>query len=786
MKDMVRKFHKQNSGSTLVIVLTVVAFLSILAVVVTSSAAANYRMKMVNKQAQKAFYTSEDAVNEIYAALGKVAMECFDNAYNEEMATVIKNTNIGGSNVEYTLSNLTTNSNLRKNFTYRLVSSEGLGLLSTDGDKYNENIFAKDYISDEEKDKFVNLLNSYLEDKEGSLQVESVGTIGVKKSDSEANSQLSVYTLTFQQCKVKYLTEEAYYSDIIFDGNIGMPDVYIDFATDVNNSLKTFTEYALIGNTGVRVEENYELNLNGNMYAGKAKGLVLNNLSTLTSGAVKIISGGDISVINANMNTSGAEIWCTSLLTQGTEGATVNILNGQTFVKDDLQVDGDNGKVIVGGSYFGYSYQGSNVSSGNHNNSSAIIVNGSNSVIDLSRINSLVIGGRAYIDYKNGDTSYATGESLSFIGSQEMYLVPSYLMNKSNPVVGTTENTVVNINGNTFFGYEFLDVVTPFTTRTVIDEGQQVTYYYLRFKGDSESAAFVKALFDQNAYNEIIDGKSKEIVSAYDKSRAYILSVVNANLSSLSSSVIQATGSAQVYTNGQMINAILSNGKVTGGLSDTTSDYTVSSAISTNGFVVDSYDLSNRYSLMTKILISPSFYNSNMDRNYISDANKIEIDGTTVDVSGYAENNIFANFISMEDFNELTSRGQNTGYFNEISSGVLLCAINNSRAIEISDSDSSRFKNYNSGIIVASGDVIVKKNFNGTIFAGGSIIIENDNVTITNNIVGTSILELIEQDEEYLKIFNAYRRKDIGSDQVDLGNLSYRDFVEFINWRKTL
>ena len=84
MSKKIYNIHKSNNkGSRLVVVLTIVAFLSVLAIVVTSSSMMNLKMKLVNSQSTKAFYTSEDAIDEIYAALGKLSMECFDTAYND-------------------------------------------------------------------------------------------------------------------------------------------------------------------------------------------------------------------------------------------------------------------------------------------------------------------------------------------------------------------------------------------------------------------------------------------------------------------------------------------------------------------------------------------------------------------------------------------------------------------------------------------------------------------------------------------------------------------------------
>ena len=126
IKYVTGKRERNNSGSTLVVVLTVVAFLSILAVVVTSAATTNYKMKIINKQSQKAFYTSENAIDEIYAALGKLSIETFDEAYNEELAAVVKSIPVGAGSVSITMPNIDINRSLRKNYTYKLLTNLNL------------------------------------------------------------------------------------------------------------------------------------------------------------------------------------------------------------------------------------------------------------------------------------------------------------------------------------------------------------------------------------------------------------------------------------------------------------------------------------------------------------------------------------------------------------------------------------------------------------------------------------------------------------------------------------
>ena len=76
-----KKFHKNNSGATLVVVLIVVAFIAVLGSVAIAGAMVNLKMKVVDKKAKKTFYSCEEAVDEIYSELGMVSMDALEAAY---------------------------------------------------------------------------------------------------------------------------------------------------------------------------------------------------------------------------------------------------------------------------------------------------------------------------------------------------------------------------------------------------------------------------------------------------------------------------------------------------------------------------------------------------------------------------------------------------------------------------------------------------------------------------------------------------------------------------------
>ena len=92
------------------------------------------------------------------------------------------------------------------------------------------------------------------------------------------------------------------------------------------------------------------------------------------------------------------------------------------------------------------------------------------------------------------------------------------------------------------------------------------------------------------------------------------------------------------------------------------------------------------------------------------------------------------------------------------------------------------FRDVDGGVIVASGDVVVKKNFSGTIIAGGTITIEGD-VTVTGL---SDTTDIIKTDQKYAEIFKVWNPLENSNDSgfLDVQNMTYKDMIRVANWRK--
>ena len=183
--------------------------------------------------------------------------------------------------------------------------------------------------------------------------------------------------------------------------------------------------------------------------------------------------------------------------------------------------------------------------------SSAIVINGKNTLLDISKINKMLLSGKSYISAPKSSSSnndVLTGESITVKGSQLAYLAPSEIIgNITNPVEITTENQenlsiLANIDdsnskivkwdeicnipveswgGKTLndlekMGIKF-DKTQPIQRVIYRDPGsQQYAYFYLNFeKNTSSSSKYMQFYYTSN--DEAIKTNMDEFLRFYFK-----------------------------------------------------------------------------------------------------------------------------------------------------------------------------------------------------------------------------------------------------------------------------
>lgn len=512
-----KKLH--NDGSTLITVLVAVAFLVVLATMIISVSSISLKMKQTEYVMKRNFYSDELILDEVYHGIGKVTGDCLSAAYVEIL-----------SNVE---------------------DGSGTGLYDTQEKAYkafselfmNKLTAASNYpvrVCDATAaaDPLRILLQSYLTKAETSAQI-------VKYKETKIVPTSAIDTTPFQyrfeDVVVKYMAlddtgaETGYEAAITTDIVIEVP--YINFFQDSSRIL----DYALVGNQGIYFTD-AERNVQGNVYAGSSDsesetnkvlyrntdvfgGLNFYN-STASFESTYLITKGDMNVRFSDVSIGNPEsqantqVWAESLRTvesrnrsDAVEPSTVNI-KGNTYIANDLELNARESNVKLAGTYYGYNngiYEtqeksnltGSYVSTG-HTQSSAMMINGTRSTLDLSGLTTMVLAGVAYMDLDSNAYSavppagnggnlagkieeYATGESLALKTNQYMYLAPSVCLKTGNPVktAEALPDSEVWIADANWFGTTagYVNPSEPVISKVVTNRttGVAYTYYFLNF-----------------------------------------------------------------------------------------------------------------------------------------------------------------------------------------------------------------------------------------------------------------------------------------------------------------
>ena len=201
--------------------------------------------------------------------------------------------------------------------------------------------------------------------------------------------------------------------------------------TNPNAMTKTNNDASLSRYDGVNDNSKYS----GFYIDGRSVSIIADTV--VVPGTIAVMDNASLNVYNAEANRIGqAEVWADNIVLGGlsyvASNATVKgpeaIFNANVYVKDDLTLDASNSNFKLVGSYYGYSDSTnkdnrvftSAVNQDNfrldrtvdsttpireHYNSSAIIINGKDSNLDISNAETIFLAGRSYIELSKSKTT---------------------------------------------------------------------------------------------------------------------------------------------------------------------------------------------------------------------------------------------------------------------------------------------------------------------------------------------------------------------------------------------
>lgn len=786
---------RRNRGSSIVIVIIAMAMIGILATTLLWMSYINYKIKVNDIRNKNSFYSAEMVVEQIVAGLQKEASDSVAVAYQEVLSN---------------WDDLQSESNRYSSFASTYLDTLVKHLRDADkGDGYYKRDILKGYVDTTVWDH----VNQTAWDN------------GTDDTD-EAKKKLPVMelvngnSLILRNVFVSYMDEDRL-SIVSTDLCLDVPEIVFT----QSGSIDELYNYILISNQGISLKESSgQVTADGSIYAGtddKGKGgITINKASTLAiNNGRYVISKGEIDVIGPgaglivrDIKETGSSVYAKNLDLQS---GTIS-LDSNTYIANDLTLSGNGSKATLTKEYYGYGISaesGIGDSKTDQENSSAIIINGQNSTVNMSGVNTLMLAGRAYIGTNttkkeldqnaeavaNGDAAKKNekavlmGESITVKGGQIAYLVPTECLGVyngetiigQNPVtqdVAAKIQTYKNDYGENFkevdftrevsrlgglslssFGVTDMDHIRKVSTQYVGGgtESKSLTYYYLVM--DAENAA----RYYQTYY---LNGSNKETIDNYFKK--------------------YATGGIVLgdYTSEQNSYTILGNALVSdvlsqSGVSLLASTATASNTMTTAEVYQKSGEIANVYKGLTTNL-SEDGASASSFQNVFDSVIKKEIVTKNADGSETRE--------TIQEY--LIHNG--TGSTMEFTTDDGLKGIITAGSYTLSSATSGAS---NIRLIVSLGDITIDRNFTGLAIAKGTITI--------NGAVSNGAASLKRNKMDLYKVLNATTGAEgdtmtpMGffvngetslsegaqeSPTDDAGNLDidYTEIVRYMNWDK--
>lgn len=508
----------QNRGASLIAVLVTIMFVSMIGIVISQITITNIQMKEVERRGKTNFYDAETVMNDLSAGANTKAADAMQKAYSEILSKYRTVTATGGDAqvtfsrkyIDHLIAIFKAEDADDSNTYYRKVGEGADAVVVYQVGSYNLDTLKDCFSDDEYKDFYVAPIKGYY----------------------YADYENATFVLKDVEIQVPGKEGTGYSTSIRTDLVFSTPELNFEG----NYMVKEFMRYCLIADEDIDLNAK-KISVLGNVYAG-AGGIksgieVTNNTDRPKLYGNTIITRGDISVDGSANVVIGydssdsdfpiqyytSNIWAENIRTEGTSGATIS-LNGNMYIADDLEMDGENGVVNLKGKYFGYNFQKNYGASESFKSvssefSSSISLNGRTSKLSLLELDNLMLAGRTYlrrkvnnIDLGIGDVPL--GESLSVRSNQMAYYVSDKLLNQDGVEPRTFDESEdpADKKGkkvSDYFGvgniYKYVNRGNPVVAFKYARSGKNSdkdTYYYLNFINEQAANNFFSEYYESH------------------------------------------------------------------------------------------------------------------------------------------------------------------------------------------------------------------------------------------------------------------------------------------------
>ncbi|MCR4651331.1 MAG: hypothetical protein K5662_06210 [Lachnospiraceae bacterium] len=542
MKESGKRIKTDNSGVSLVTVVIIIGFVVMLASTLLMTSLINYKMKAVNIESSDTFYSAERVLDEINVGLQAVVSNSLSSAYAEVLAHYGSYDN--SRKVEL----------MQTKYYERLWET-----LSTDPTQTSEEQAADAFTYGVRDNYSINRLYSMLKKSTKWTEADALNPNALEDGygailstvDSSGNPSKRGVMESYDKNGVVLKDLTIYYKDAKGFVSVIKTDIrltYPDFDFAANSIIPDLPKYTFIADGGTTIQGN-TVELNGNMYADslsiEATSPANHKTITNTSENSKFIVKNAINFKNTTYvsNEDSNYFWANTIVADSSEVT----LNGFTNVANDLDIKGRASKVTISGDYNGF---GNSLDDPDY--SSAILINGTDSELNLENIRRFTVAGHAFINSNKRDTEEATnqaaenantiahnrgindnsskvytGESLAIKSNQLIYLVPAECIGVSkangksmfnkNPLTAEEYNAIISDPehfdevsatvdvtklGDNLSNYIYMAGSIPQAEKVVVPVADGSTpclvYYYMKFADENAANKYFTKYYGMN------------------------------------------------------------------------------------------------------------------------------------------------------------------------------------------------------------------------------------------------------------------------------------------------
>ena len=480
LKKELQNRKRDNRGAALVMVIIAIAFIGMLVGMILYMAYCNYLMKANDTQAKDNFYSAEYALDVIHAGLQMDISEAMSEAY----VTATK------GSVDKT------SQDMELDFQQKFVENMQKKLQHSESGVSNPNKWSLDHLKG-------------FWTKNGMTPATIAGGFGPYLEAEGGNNSLTVSSgntyLELANLKIVYTDEKGFVSIITTDLRVKVPTIGFaqaatkmsieNFSLIANNALVNDNNNNTVGPGGVTANGS-DVRISGNVFGGYDGVYVANQKTTrFVTNAADKSAGGVLSynLIANSLNVSNARDTGKGLVVEDTFSTYVKDINlesgrlsldGKSYVGNDLDIGGKISVVSLGGEYYGYGN-----TMGDSDNSSSILINGGNTILNFSALDSMTLSGHAYVGASKYDAdvdrlAYATDVTdVTTIKSDKIEDKKSYdeKLNAADATYKDTENSIPRNGSDLMMGEsisvkanQLLYMVPPECVGYRISTGEQV------------------------------------------------------------------------------------------------------------------------------------------------------------------------------------------------------------------------------------------------------------------------------------------------------------------------